>query len=146
MSDDEGAIRALIGERIAALRERNGPRAVAVLAPDIVAFELAPPLVADGAADAAAAQAWLDGFEGPVETEMRDLTLHVCGDVAFCHSLNRLRATRKSGGAVDLWMRSTLGLRKRDGVWTIVHGHTSVPFRMDGSFTAALDLEPESLP
>jgi PhnB protein len=39
-------------------------------------------------------------------------------------------------------MRSTLGFRKRDGAWTIVHGHTSVPFNMDGSFTAAMDLEP----
>jgi ketosteroid isomerase-like protein len=142
VSDDEAAIRALIEERVAALRAREGARAVAVLAPELVAFELAPPLVAEHPTDAAATQAWLDGFEGPVETEVRDLAVHVSGDVAFAHSLNRLTATRTGAGAVGFWMRSTLGFRKRDGAWKIVHGHTSVPFRMDGSFSAALDLEP----
>jgi ketosteroid isomerase-like protein len=142
VSEDEAAIRALIDERVAALREKDGARAVAVLAADLVAFELAPPLVAEHATDPAAAQAWLDGFDGPVETEVRDLVVHVAGDVAFSHSLNRLRAVRKDGREVDFWMRSTLGFTKRDGAWKIVHGHTSVPFRMDGSFTAALDLEP----
>jgi ketosteroid isomerase-like protein len=142
VSGDEAAIRALIGERVAALKAKDGARALAVLAPDVVAFELAPPLVAENATDAAAAQAWLDGFEGPVETEVRELVVHVAGDVAFSHSLNRLRATRNDGRKVDFWMRSTLGFAKREGAWKIVHGHTSVPFRMDGSFTAALDLEP----
>jgi ketosteroid isomerase-like protein len=42
----------------------------------------------------------------------------------------------------DLWFRSTLGLRKSDGVWRIVHEHTSTPFYMDGSFRAAVDLKP----
>jgi ketosteroid isomerase-like protein len=139
---DEAAIRALIDERIAALRDKDGARAVAVLADDLVAFELAPPLVAQRATDARAAQAWLDGFEGPVETEVRDLVIHVGGDVAFAHSLNRLRATRKGGGRVDFWMRSTLAFRRADGAWKIVHGHTSVPFLMDGSFKAAMDLQP----
>jgi ketosteroid isomerase-like protein len=144
VSGDESAIRAVIEERVAALRAGDGRRAVAMLAPDLVAFELAPPLQvpATAATDASAAQAWLDGFEGPVETEVRDLAIHVSGDVAFSHSLNRLRATRKDGRLVDFWMRSTLGFRKTDGGWKIVHGHTSVPFRMDGSFTAAMDLQP----
>jgi ketosteroid isomerase-like protein len=139
---DEAAIRTLIDERVAALRDHDGARAVAVLADDLVAFELAPPLVAQRATDADAAQAWLDGFEGPVETEISDLRIHADGTVAFSHSLNRLRATRKGGGRVDFWMRSTLGLRKSGGAWKIVHGHTSVPFLMDGSFKAAMDLEP----
>jgi len=142
VNPDEAAIRALIEARVAALRAKDGGAAVAVLADDLVAFELAAPLVAANATDAAAAQAWLDGFDGPVETEVRDLVVHVAGDVAFSHSLNRLRATRRDGREVDFWMRSTLGFRKREGEWTIVHGHTSVPFRMDGSFTAALDLRP----
>ena len=144
MSEDEKAIRALIEERVEALKAKDAARAVAMLAPDLVAFELAPPLrvPAEASTDAAALEAWLDGFEGPVETEMRDLVVHVSGDVAFSHSLNRLGAVRSGGRGVDFWMRSTLGFRKRDGRWTIVHGHTSVPFRMDGSFSAAMDLAP----
>jgi PhnB protein len=139
---DETAIRALVDSRVAALREKDAARAVAMLAPDLIAFELAPPLVAERPTDAAATQGWLDGFEGPVEIEVGDLVIHVCADVAFAHSLNRLRAERKGGGTVDFWMRSTLGLRKAAGAWKIVHAHTSVPLRMDGSFAAAMDLQP----
>jgi ketosteroid isomerase-like protein len=144
LTTDEGAIRALVEARAEALRRKDGAAAVAVLAPDLVAFELPPPLRIDeeAATDAAAAQAWLDGFEGPVETEIRDLVVHVGGDIAYSHSLNRLSATRKDGTAIAFWMRSTLGFGKRAGAWKIVHGHMSVPFRMDGRFTAALDVEP----
>jgi ketosteroid isomerase-like protein len=142
--DDEQAIRGVIEARIAAMAAGDAPAAGAVLAPDLVAFELTGPLrtPAAQATDAAAMQAWLDSWDGPVETKIGGLQIHAAGDVAFCHSLNRLRGKRRGGQAVDFWMRSTLGLRKRDGEWTIVHGHTSVPFRADGSFTAALDLTP----
>ena len=142
--DDEHLIRGVIEARIAAMAAGDAQAAVAMLAPDLVAFELTGPLrlSAAQATDEAAMQAWLDSFDGPVETEISDLHLHVAGDVAFCHSLNRLRATRRGGSPVDFWMRSTLGLRKRDGEWQIVHGHTSVPFRTDGSFRASLDLMP----
>lgn len=141
--NDEDLIRGVIEARVAAMHAKDAVRAVAVLAPDLVAFELAGPLQvpAAQATDAAAMQAWLESWDGPVETEIHGLHTHVSGDVAFCHSLNHLRGTR-GGQATEFWMRSTLGLRKRGGEWTIVHGHTSVPFRMDGSFTAALDLVP----
>jgi ketosteroid isomerase-like protein len=42
-----------------------------------------------------------------------------------------------------MWMRSTLGFRKIDGTWKISHGHSSVPFLMDGSYRAALQLTPD---
>ena len=43
---------------------------------------------------------------------------------------------------VDLWVRCTAGLSRRGGAWKITHQHTSVPFLMDGSFKAAVDLKP----
>lgn len=66
--------------------------------------------------------------------QIRDLTITVGGDVAFCHSLIQL------GGA--LWFRSTIVLRKIGGEWLITHEHNSTPFYMDGSDRAALDLHP----
>jgi ketosteroid isomerase-like protein len=44
--------------------------------------------------------------------------------------------------AQDLWFRETLGFRKIDGKCAITHEHKSVPFYMDGSFKAAIDLKP----
>jgi ketosteroid isomerase-like protein len=32
--------------------------------------------------------------------------------------------------------------RDEHGAWKIAHEHTSVPFYMDGSFRAAIDLKP----
>jgi SnoaL-like domain len=39
-------------------------------------------------------------------------------------------------------IRQTLSFRKIDGEWKIAHEHASVPFYMDGSFRAAIDLKP----
>ena len=140
----QDAIGALLDERVAALRVKDAGRAVATLAPDVVAFELAPPLALgpERARDIAGLEAWLAGWDGPVGIEMRDLHIEAGGDVAWCRSLNRLSGTLAGGRAVDMWMRSTLGLRKIAGAWAIAHGHSSVPFHMDGSFRAATDLEP----
>ena len=147
MSEDEAAIRALIEERAAAMRERDAGRAVATLAEDIVAFELAPPLALGPAEarDAAGLAAWLAGWDGPVGIEISDLHVEACGEVGWCRSLNRLHGRLKDGRSVDMWMRSTLAFRKAGGAWRIVHGHSSLPFLMDGSYRAALDLKPDEI-
>jgi ketosteroid isomerase-like protein len=140
---DEDEIRALLGERVAAMRDRDAARAVATLAPGVVGFELGPPLrLGEEQRDPAALEAWFAGWAGPVEIGLAELAIAVGGDVAYSHSLNRLRGTRTDGREVDFWMRSTLGFRKIDGAWKIAHGHSSVPFAMDGSFRALLDLKP----
>jgi len=145
MSDgDEAGIRAVIEERAAAMRNKDAARAVATLAPEIVAFELAPPLALEPeqASDEAALAAWLSGWEGPVGIEIRDLHIAASGDAGWSRSLNRLHGRLKDGREVDMWMRSTLGFRKVGGTWKIAHGHSSVPFHMDGSYRAATDLSP----
>lgn len=146
MNEDEAEIRALIEERSAAIRDKDAARAVATLAADIVAFELAPPLALgpEAARDEAGLVAWLSGWEGPVGIEVRDLHVETGGDVGWCRSLNRLHGTLKDGRQVDMWMRSTLAFRREDGVWKIAHSHSSVPFLMDGSYRAALHLSPDS--
>ena len=53
-----------------------------------------------------------------------------------------MRGTKTDGTQVDLWVRATVGYRKHEGRWTVVHEHVSVPFYMDGSERAALDLKP----
>jgi ketosteroid isomerase-like protein len=144
LNEDEAGIRALIEERSAAIRDKDAARALATLANDVVAFELAPPLALapDAALDEAGLVAWLSGWEGPVGIEIRDLHVEAGGDVGWCRSLNRLHGTLKGGREVDMWMRSTLAFRREGGAWKIAHGHSSVPFLMDGSYRAAVDLSP----
>ena len=141
---DRDEIRRLIETRIDAMRRRDAEAAIATLAEDVTAFELAPPLrmPTDMVRDEATLRAWFDGFDGPIEIECRDLVIECGGDIGVAHSLNRMRTTRKDGRTVDFWMRSTLGFRRVSGAWKISHGHTSVPFAMDGSFRALLELVP----
>ncbi|WP_367128144.1 nuclear transport factor 2 family protein [Saccharothrix sp. HUAS TT1] len=138
-------IRDLLDGRAAAMRAGDADRLVADYLPDAVTFTLAPPLArtAPEVTDPDALRAWFAGFDSAVDYEIRDLEVTAEGDLAFCRSLNRMSAVpRGHGEAFDLWFRSTVCLRRVDGAWRIAHEHTSTPFHMDGSFGAALDLEP----
>lgn len=143
MSEAETEIRAVIGERVAALRAKDAVRATAFLTEDLVAFELAPPLALPpgAAADVQGLAAWLSNF-AEIDVEVRDLAIEGGDRVAFARALHHLTGTRTDGRPVSLWMRSTLGFRRVASGWRIAHAHTSVPFYMDGSFRAAVDLEP----
>ena len=113
-------------------------------APSVVAYTLAPPLVSDpDGHDPKPAEAWLQGFEAPPQRQVTSLEITADGDVAFATSLDSMTATPRGGtGPFTLWYRVTLGLRRSDGRWLVVHEHESVPFYMDGSLKAAVDLEP----
>ena len=144
-SPDEAQIRHLISEREAAMRARDAERLVSHYAPEVVSFDLAPPLQHSGpeVLDASARRNWFAGFDGPIGFEIRDLSVTAGEDVAFCHSLNRLTTTpRGAPRSFTLWFRATVCLRKIDGAWRITHEHNSTPLYMDGSLRAALDLQP----
>ena len=86
--------------------------------------------------------AWFPSFVGDIGHEVHDLTITAGEDVAFSTSVIRLSGARTNGERTDVWVRATVGFRKQDGVWKVSHEHVSVPFYMDGSDRAALDLSP----
>ena len=137
----EAQIRSLIDDWADAMRAKDAERVVSHSAPDFVQFSLAPPLVAADA-DAKGLQAWFATWQGPIGFEIRDLHIAAGDDVAFCHSLNRLKGRRTDGEDSDVWFRQTLCFSKLAGTWKIAHAHESVPFYMDGSDRAATDLKP----
>ncbi|HEX8839101.1 MAG TPA: nuclear transport factor 2 family protein [Sphingomicrobium sp.] len=143
MAEAEAQIRAIIDERIAAIRAKDARAATACVAEDVVAFELAPPLALPpgAAADVQGLAAWLSGF-AEVDVEVRDLAIEAGDRVAFARALHHLTGRRTDGRPVSLWMRSTLCFRREEGGWRVAHAHTSVPFHKDGSFRAAVHLEP----
>jgi uncharacterized protein (TIGR02246 family) len=142
--DDETAIRTLIQDRTTAMRTGDAETICSSYAPDAVVFSLAPPLVQppNGTRDIAQLQAWFAEKGGSVWAEVRDLRVTVDGNLALCTSLDSMGAPPDSPQPFTLWYRSTLGLRRTDRQWRIVHEHTSTPFHMDGSLRAATDLQP----
>jgi ketosteroid isomerase-like protein len=141
---DTTAIRTVLDQRVAAHRAKDAKRFVSHYAADVVSFELAPPLAESGSAvlDTDGWDGWYGTWlEGP-GIQITQLSIAAEGNLAYCHSLNRLRGIKTDGTTVDLWFRATLVLRRTDGIWKVVHEHNSTPFYMDGSDRAALDLQP----
>jgi ketosteroid isomerase-like protein len=141
---DQAAIRDVIAEREAGIRSRDVRQVMQVHTTDPVIFDLAPPLQLKGpdALDPTALEDWFATWTGPIGLEHHDLAVTAAGDLAFAHCLVHLTGSRTSGDETDVWVRQTLGLRRLGEVWRIVHEHTSVPFYMDGSYRAAVDLKP----
>ncbi|GLZ51041.1 nuclear transport factor 2 family protein [Actinomycetospora sp. NBRC 106378] len=137
MSNHE--ILAVLAEYQAAVAAGDAGRAMATVAERPVVFDLAPPLVQHSGVTELAA--WIASFTVPPVLTHHDPVVHADGDVAFVHALTSM--TGDKGGTFTLWFRSTIGLRRTAGRWFVVHQHESVPFHMDGSFRAAVDLAPE---
>lgn len=143
-ANDEALIRTLRDELTNAIRAKDADAVVSHYAAETVMFVLAPPLQfkGDDAPGENGVKEWFSTFQGSIGYEIRDLNITTGETVAFCHSLNRISGTRSDGKATDIWVRETLCFRKLDGEWKITHQHQSVPFYMDGSDRAAVDLKP----
>jgi ketosteroid isomerase-like protein len=138
---DEAEIRAVINAWTQGIAAKNTAKVVAQLAPEVVQFDLAPPLRVNDP-DPEGLESWFATWGDAIGYEFTDLSVTAGADVAFCHGLVRLTGGRTDGSESDMWFRSTLCLRKIDGVWKIAHLHQSVPLHMDGSLRAAVDLKP----
>lgn len=145
MNKNEDQIRSLLGDFARAIRDKDAAGVITLLTRDAVVFDLAPPLVQDveAAHDPRLLDEWFQTWKGPINTNSRDLMMAVGGDVAYAHCLQHMTGTKISGEKPDLWFRATACFRREDGEWRIAHMHNSVPFAMDGSDKALLDLKPE---
>jgi len=125
---NEEAIRDLIDSYVNAIRNHDIEAVVSAYAPDLVAFDVVPPLRSVGAERYR--KVWQEVFamlEKPIPYDIRDLSISAGDEVAFSHSLNRNGGTMKNGRKLDLWLRWTACYRKIDGNWKITHMHASVP-------------------
>ena len=135
MSDDDTttrsdlpAISAVLDAVTKAIRGNDVEGFLAHCAPEVVIFDMSPPLQYRGAA--ALRRNWalaLAPFEGPIEYELEHLDIDVSGDIAFSRSLARFGGTTKDGRRLMSRLRLTFGFRKNAGRWAIVHEHMSVP-------------------
>ena len=137
---EEAQIRAVLDDWVDGLRSKDATRVKSHGVADMVHYSMAPPLVADGTGPNGLEQ-WFATWQGPIGYELRDLKITAGDDIAFCHCLSHMSGTQ-TNGKTDVWFRRTMGLRKIEGRWKIVHSHESVPFYMDGSDKAATDLAP----
>src|SRR5262249_28295273 len=68
---------------------------------------------------------WFSTFDGPIDSDVRDLRIAADDQVAFCHSLQRFRGSLMSGGTLDMLVRYTTCLRKIGDRWVVTHEHAT---------------------
>ena len=138
----ESEIRQRLDSLVEAIRAMDLHSVMSTYAPDIVSFDIEPPLQHVGID--AKRKNWARVFsiyQRPRDYELRDLAIVVGEDVAFGHGLVRISGTLKNGNTTEHRFRLTTCFRKIVGNWLIAHDHVSAPLDLAND-RALLNLEP----
>ena len=125
---DEVAIRELIENWANSVRTKDYPGILAHHSADIVMFDVPPPFESRGIG--AYRKTW-DLFYSaqpePVSFDIQRLEIIASADIAFAMALMQCAETGKDGERLKLDFRLTIGLRKIDNQWIVMHEHHSIP-------------------
>src|SRR5579862_7264493 len=119
-ANEEQEIRSMIDRYEIAFQAKDVATIMTFYAPgdQVIAFDIVPPLAKTGRdAYRKNFEEFFAGYEGPLQTEIRDLTIAASGDVGFITCLERFSGVLKGGQKSDMWCRTTSGLRKIGGKW-----------------------------
>jgi ketosteroid isomerase-like protein len=142
MESAESELKALFDHRSETMHQKDIERVMALYSPDVVYFDLVPPLRYTGAP--ALRDRFLDWFgrwSSDIGQEVRDLHISASGNVAAAFMLIRTSGTLTTGEEVGYWVRVSNGCQRFDGEWLITHEHVSLPVDMK-SRSAVTDLVP----
>ena len=125
---DEAAIRDLVENWARAVRDKNLDGILANHSPDMLMFDVPPPLQSRGID--AYKKTW-DLFyswsQDSVVFDITEMNITAGSDVAFITALMRCAGTEANGDRSELEFRLTIGLRKIGGRWIVMHEHHSIP-------------------
>ena len=127
-TNDEVELRGMIARWSKAVRDEDRAAIRADHDPDMLMFDVPPPFLSRGLD---AYMATWDLFFGcvpkPIEFDFDDIEVTAGQDVAFATAVGKCLSTDRNGEKENLQFRLTMGFRKRDGRWRIVHEHHSLP-------------------
>ena len=142
MASTQPEVRALLASWSEAIRLKDIDRLMALYAPEIVYFDVVPPLQYTGStAVRRNFLRWFDAWQSAIGVEIRDLTIVASGDIAVASMLHRTSGTLKNGHEIGYWLRATLCCHRVNDRWMITHEHISLPVDV-ASGRAAMDLVP----
>jgi uncharacterized protein (TIGR02246 family) len=133
MTDNEAQIRTLIERWVTAVHTGDMDGVLADHADDIVMFDVPPPQDGVRGIDAYR-ETWPPFFEWQASGavfEIVSLDVTAGDDVAFAHALLRCDTPENLAREPEKRLRLTLGLRRENGRWAVVHEHHSFPISTD---------------
>jgi uncharacterized protein (TIGR02246 family) len=127
-SQDEAEIHALIERWASAVREQDRAAIRRDHDFDMLMFDVPPPLVSRGLdAYMASWDTFFTWVEKPVAFDFHDVKVTCGADVAFATALGKCAGVDPDGKREALEFRLTMGLRKIEGRWCVMHEHHSLP-------------------
>jgi ketosteroid isomerase-like protein len=131
LSKDDAPLRARLVTLAQAIRDKDIDAVMAHYAPDVVVYDVMPPLDVRGTdAYRKNFERWFGAMHGFIDYEMKDLRVSMSESHAFCHFLGHVKGTRVGGEKADYWVRVTTCFQKVNGQWMVGHEHVSMPMKM----------------
>jgi uncharacterized protein (TIGR02246 family) len=128
MTDNETEIRTLIENWAKAVRERDIAGILANHAEDIVMYDVPPPFESKGIA--AYRDTWDTFFKWSKDSgvfDIKELEIVVGDHVAFAYASMECMGYTAREEEERLRFRLTVGLKRRDNLWVVLHEHHSIP-------------------
>jgi len=125
---DEAAIVGLVENWARAVRARNLDGILANHSPDMLMFDVPPPLQSKGIEEYK--ETWDLFFSWAQDSgvfDILEMSVTAGNDVAFVTAIMRCAGWEPTGEKTELRFRLTIGLRKIDAHWVVTHEHHSLP-------------------
>ena len=125
---NEAAIRALLEDWARAVRAKDLKGILANHSQEVLMFDLPGPLESKGID--AYRKTWDLFFSWSQDSgvfDISEMNVTAGNDVAFVTALMRCAGTEAKGNKTELEFRLTIGPRKIDGHWIVMHEHHSIP-------------------
>jgi len=127
-SEDEAEIHLLIQRWAGAVRAEDRAAIREEHDADILMYDVPPPFLSRGIdAYMATWEMFFSNVEKPIAFEIHDTKVTCGADVAFVTALGKCVNIDPSGKREPLEFRLTMGLKKIDGRWRVMHEHHSLP-------------------
>lgn len=135
-------IEALLNNRAEAVKAKAIEKVAMFYQEELRVFDLVEPLERQGRAEMIdRLKQWLSSFKEIQEYSFNDLIIYSSDTLAVCSLFNHVIAVKPDQTILDMWWRESLGLKKINGEWSIIHTHSSVPFNPENGM-ASMGLKP----
>jgi uncharacterized protein (TIGR02246 family) len=128
LSKNQTEILALIERWTAAVRSENRDAIRQDHDADMLMFDVPPPFLSRGLdAYMATWELFFSSVEKPIAFDFHDIEITAAEDVAFATATGNCVNIDSKGNREPLQFRLTMGLRKIEGQWRVMHEHHSLP-------------------
>jgi ketosteroid isomerase-like protein len=125
--NNEAQIRTLVENWAVAVRNKDMDGILAYHSADIVMYDVPPPFQSVGIEAYRSTWDIFFKYTKPGVFDIRELHIIADDHVAFCYATMKCSDKSDSADFVELPFRLTIGLKKINNQWIIMHEHHSIP-------------------